>query len=507
MDGKLVLAIDLGTSSARAALFTLGGGVLSSASRALEMHTPRPGWAEQDPDIWWRHTVDCIREVIDRAGASPTQILAVGAGGQMHGAVPLSVDGDVLSHGVQLWNDKRAAAIAEEYGSSANAQFAMRVTANAPISNWLGFKIKWLQLHQPAIYERSWKFVVPKDYLNFRLTGAVGIDYSEASGSYLLDARSLVWSDDLIEWMGLDSGKLPPLHHATDVVGYVTDEAARVTGLSRGTPVVAGGGDMLCTLLAAGLWRSGIAVDITGTSSILSVFTNEPVVGQRLMNLHHVTDGWVPFGIAEAGGGSLKWFKDEFCGEHVDEAARCDVPVYDLLSDLAAEGPAGAEGLLYFPYLMGERTLGSPYARGAFFGLVPGHGIGSAVRAIMEGVTFELKRTLEIVEGAGHDVDVVHHSGGGAHSRLWSQIKADIYQKPVVTFEHTEGGLLGAAALAGAGVGAFDNEVAGIERCLRVSETFTPNPALADRYAHLHGVFKQVHDLLQEPFRQLSKMP
>ena len=507
MDDELLLAIDLGTQSTRAALLALDGSVVGFASRAQEMHTPRPGWAEQDPDTWWRHTVDCIREIIGETGVSPTRIVAVGAGGQMHGTVPLSVEGNVLSHRVQLWNDKRAAAMVEEFERSANAPSAARLAANPPIANWMGFKIKWIQQYQPELYEETWKFVVPKDYLNFRLTGAVGIDYSEASGSFLMDVRNRVWSEDLIAWMGLDSAKLPSLHRSTDVVGTVTDEAARLTGLARGTPVVAGGGDMLCTLLAAGLWKQGAASDITGTSSIFSVFTEEPVLDTRLMNLHHVTEGWVPFGITDAGGVSLKWFKDEFCGEQVASAAESGVPVYDVLTALASEVPAGAEGLLFFPYLMGERTLGSPYARGTLLGLTPRHGTGAMVRAIMEGVTFELKRTLEIVEGAGHPVNLVYHSGGGAYSDLWSQIKADIYQKPVVTFEHTEGGLLGAAALAGAGVGVYESEVAGVERCLKVRDTFTPDLAVADRYDHQYAVFKQVHDLLQAPFGELAKMP
>jgi xylulokinase len=504
---ELLLGIDIGTQSTRAALFTADGTVVGVAGRAQEMHTPHPGWAEQDPATWWDNTVDAIRAAMAEAEASPGQIVAVGAGGQMHGTVPLSAEGELLSHGVQLWCDKRAAGIVDDFVRSPHAAAAARIAASPPVANWVGFKIKWLQEHQPDVYEKAWKFVVPKDYVNFRLTGNIAIDLSEASGAFLLDAGTERWSDSLMSWLDLDADKLPSLHRSADVIGTVTDEAARLTGLAPGTPVVAGGGDMLCTLLAAGLWSPGAASDITGTSSILSVFTEAPVLDPRLMNLHHVTDGWVPFGITDAGGVSLKWFKDEFCAEQGAQAAREGSNVYDLLSALAAEVPSGAEGLLFFPYLMGERTLGTPYARATMFGLTPRHGTGAVVRAIMEGVTFELKRTLDIVEEAGHDVDVVYHSGGGAYSALWSQIKADIYQKPVMTFAHTEGGLLGAAVLAGTGVGIYESAEAGVEQCLHLHETFTPNPAVADRYAHLYGVFTQVHDLLQAPFDELAGMP
>jgi xylulokinase len=217
--------------------------------------------------------------------------------------------------------------------------------------------------------------------------------------------------------------------------------------------------------------------------------------------------GWIPFGIIDSGGGSLKWFKDSFCQQELAQAAAKNGEVYDILNGLAASVEPGSEGLLYYPYLMGERTLGTPYARGAFFGITPRNGKGTMVRAIMEGVTFELKRTLEIVEQAGHSIEAIYHSGGGAYSDLWSQIKADIYQKPVYTFETSEGGILGSAILAGVGLGAYADEPSGAERCLRLDKKFTPNLELAERYTCQFELFKEVHDLLQEPFNKLAQMP
>ena len=393
----------------------------------------------------------------------------------MHGAVPIGRDGALLSHAVQLWCDKRCAPLAERYGASPAAPAAAGYHRQST-----GRQLDRLQdpvagEHDPDLYAAAWKFLVPKDFFNFRLTGEAATDYSEASGSFLMDADTCTWSGAMVEALGLDRTKLPEIYASAQVIGRVQAEAAAQTGLAAGTPVVAGGGDMLCTLLAAGLTRPGEASDNTGTSSILSVFTDAPVYDVRLMNLHHVTGGWIPFGITDAGGVSLKWFKDNYCQQEVAEAAAQAIGVYDILNAKASAVPPGCEGLIFFPYLMGERTLGSQYARAVFFGFSPRHGVGASVRAIMEGVTFELKQTLEIVEGAGHPVNVISHTGGGAYSELWSQIKADIYEKPVVTFENAESGLLGAAILAGAGAGLYADEQEGARRCLRVKATFTPD--------------------------------
>lgn len=507
MNRTLLMGIDIGTQSTRAALLTPDGDVVASAGRAQEMETPRPGWAEQDPDMWWSNAVQCIREVMDRAGTRASDVAAVGAGGQMHGTVPLDLDGGLLSHRVQLWCDKRTAALVDAYKDRPASAQSYRLTGSPPVANWVGFKIKWLKQNEPETYARTWKFVMPKDYVNFRLTGCAATDYSEASGSFLMDAAAGQWSRDLIEQLDVDMDKLPAIHRSADVIGNVTAEAANLTGLAEGTPVVAGGGDMMCMLLAAGLFEPGAASDITGTSGIISVFTESPVLDTRLMNLHHVTDGWVPFGITDTGGVSLKWFKDNYCRHEIDEAAEQGAQIYDLLSERAAQTPPGSEGLLFFPYLLGERTLGSPYGRAVFFGLTPRHDVAAAVRAIMEGVTFELRQTLEIVEKSGHAVDVVYHSGGGAYSALWSQVKADIYQKPVVTFENGEGGLLGAAILAGSGAGVYASEVEGARRCLRPRQTFEPNVELAERYDYQFGLFQELHELFQGPFSRMAEIP
>ncbi|MDH4138594.1 MAG: FGGY family carbohydrate kinase [Anaerolineae bacterium] len=507
MKRQMLMGIDVGTQSTRVALLDLEGQVVASTSTPQKMMTPRPGWAEQDPDIWWHNALDNIHKAMEQAEATPDEVLAVGVCGQMHATVPLSRDGELLSHGVQLWCDKRSADLVDEFKAGPHVEAAMRLAGTTPVPNWLGFNIKWLQVHEPDLYEKTWKFVLSKDYINYRLTGDIATDWSEASGSFLMDAKTKTWSPELAGYLELDLDKLPDVRASSDAVGKITAEAADLTGLAEGTLVTVGAGDMLCMLLSSGLTEPGRASDITGTASIMAIYVEEPVLDPRLMNLHHALPGWIPFGISDSGGGALKWFKDELCQAETAEAERSGKDVYDILNPKAAAVEPGSEGLLFFPYLMGERSLGTPFARGVFFGLTPRTGTGAMVRAIMEGVTFELRRTLEIVEDAGNTVREVYTIGGGARSDLWSQIKADIYKKPVYTFEASEGGILGSAILAGVGVGVYADARAGAEQCLRVDKVFQPNPSRAARYDYLYELFKEVHDRMQEPFDKLAHMP
>jgi xylulokinase len=502
-----LLGIDIGTQSSRAALIDLEGRVVASNSKELELQTPRAGWAEQDPQIWWDTTAENIQAVLKQSGISPHRVLGVGVSGQMHGTVPLGPKGELLSHGVQLWCDKRSASIVEDFKKRPDAASAHLISGSPPAASWFGFKIKWVQLNEPELYRKTSKFVVPKDFINFRLTGVAAIDHSEASGSFLMDAQRKVWSEDIVARLELDLDKLPALYPASQVIGRVTPEAGRATGLVEGTPVVAGGGDMLCALLAAGITQPGSACDITGTASHLSVFTREPVQDKRLMNLHHVMPGWIPFGIIDSTGGTLKWFKDTFCQEEIALGRKTSRSPYAILDDYAAAIEPGAEGLLFFPYMMGERTFGTAYARGVFFGMSLRTDKGAIARAIMEGVTFELRRTLEVIETAGNRVDGVRTTGGGAQSALWSQIKADIYQKPVVTFQVFEGSVLGAAILAGVGAGVYPDERTGAERTIRLGPVFQPNLATKPRYDYLFDLFKDMHDRMQDPFNRFSVLP
>lgn len=502
---EYLLGIDIGTQSIRAALLTPAGEVLALKIVSQDMKTPRPGHAIQDPQFWWESTAKNIREILEETNIKPSKIAAIGACAHMHGPVPVTSAGELISHEVQLYCDKRGEGIVKKFSKKHDVNKLLKITGNPPTPNWFGFKIKWLQENQPELYNRADKFLAPKDFINFRLTGKTVIDPSEASGSYLMNAKNSQWSAELIELLGLDIVKLPEIFDSAEIFGRVNSETATLTGLMEGTPVVTGGGDMLCSLLTSALTEKGRVADITGTGSIICFYSEEPHYDERLMNLRHVIPGWVPFGIVDHSGGALRWFKDKFCENEVIEAEKKNIDVHEILNKLAAEEEPGNNGLIFFPYLMGERSLGSSYSRGVFLGFNPAHNKGSAVRAIMEGVAFEHKRTLEIMEKAGYQITSVYHCGGGAKSKLWSQIKADIYQKPVYTIKADEGGIVGAAILAGTGAGIFSDSVAGAEQITEIKEKFEPNEKLKERYQHLFECYKEAHDLLQETFDKLAR--
>ncbi|MFT4038925.1 MAG: FGGY family carbohydrate kinase [Thermomicrobiales bacterium] len=494
-----VLAIDIGTQSSRAALLDPEGRLLASAAQPHELAVPRPGWAEQNPEDWWQATIDNIRDALARAPAG-TRVAAVAACGQMHGTVPIARDGRLLADEVQLWCDKRAASIADEIAAHYDPAALQRVAGNVPTAAWSGFKIAWMQRRQPELYAAAWQILTPKDFINHRLTGVAATDVSEASGSFLMDPATAQWSPELAELLGLDAAKLPPIHASSAVIGGVSAEAARLTGLTAGTPVVAGSGDMLCQLLGSGVSAPGTACDTSGTASVISFYADAPVADRRLMNLHAAGPHWIAFGILDSGGGSLRWWLDGFG----DAASDPDTAWERLLADAATVEP-GSEGLIFLPYLLGERTLGSADSRGVFFGFHPRHTRAHATRAMLEGICCDLRQSLEIVRGAGVPLTEMRTGGGGARSALWSQIKADVYGLPVTPLQHEETGILGAAMLAmiGAGMEA-DTQSAGL--LVETREPFPPDPATVARYDRQYALFRDLHDRLQPSFRDAARL-
>ena len=495
------LAIDVGTQSSRAAVLTLDGQVLAIASHPHTMATPRPGWAEQNPLDWWDATLRNAHDVVSET-ADQVRVRAVAACGQMHGAVPVSRDGAPLATAVQLWCDKRAARIATEVDARPDRDALLRLAGNVPTPAWSGFKMAWMKREQPELHARAWKILTPKDFINLRLTGVAATDCSEASGSFLMDSRDSTWSAELIELLDLEGSQLPQIHPSSEVIGTILPEVARETGLLAGTPVVAGSGDMLALLLGAGVTTRGVACDTSGTASIISFYARHPVADRRLMNLHAAGPHWISFGILDSGGGSLRWWRDQFIagsGEVGDAA-------YERMMEDAATVPVGSEGLLFLPYLLGERTLGTADSRGVFFGFHPRHGRAHATRAILEGICFDLRQTLEIARGSGLTIAEMRTGGGGARSGLWSQIKADVYGIPVSTLQHEEAGVLGAAMLAGVGVGAFASEADAANRLVQTRERFTPNQHAASRYDQQYALFHELHDRLQPSFQCAAEL-
>lgn len=497
LDG--ILAIDIGTQSSRAALLDPEGAILALTAQRHDFATPRPGWAEQDPSAWWDATVVNVRDVLART-AGRARVAAIAVCGQMHGTVPVARDGTLLARAAQIWCDKRAADLAAAVAAEHDPAWLLDESGNVPTAAWSGFKMAWMRRHERELYDRAWKILTPKDFVNLRLTGQVATDLSEASGSFLMDARTAAWSPTLLALLGIDAEKLPPIHASSSLLAGVGAEAARQTGLLAGTPVVAGSGDMLALLLGAGVTAPGVACDITGTASIVAFHAERPVTDRRLMNLHAAGPHWIAFGILDSGGGSLRWWRDRFSAETV---AGKDLG-YDLTLAEAAATPPGSEGLLFLPYLLGERTLGSAASRGVFFGLHPRHGRGHATRAVLEGVCFDLRQSLEIAREAGVPIGEMRTGGGGARSALWSRIKADVYGLPVAPLQQEEAGIAGAAMLAMVGVGMFASEADAAARLARLRERVAPDPDAAAHYDRQYAVFRTLHDTLQPVFREAA---
>lgn len=505
MPGPWVIGIDIGTESGRAAAFTLDGRAAAFAAGNYPLYTPEDGWAEQDPADWWRVAVTALRALAEQ-GIDLHRITAIGVCGQMHGPVPVSAGGEPCSPRVPLWCDKRSEAVCHRVGADMPPAEQVRLTGNRLLPNWAGPKIAWIREHWPDVYRQAHAFLMPKDYVNLRLTGIVATDRSEASGTFLAAPDAASWSPWLAGALGVDPDKLPPIYRSFDVIGRVTSAAAAETGLRAGIPVVAGGGDMLCLLLGAGLVLPGLACDVAGTAADISVFVPEPLRDQRVMNLHHVADGWIAFGLLDSGGASLQWFKEHLAGGVLARAKAEGTSVYRLLDQMAAAVPAGAEGLLFLPYLLGERTLGTPASRGSFIGLRMHHGLGHMVRAVLEGVALDLRMTLEIVRELGHGVSSVRAIGGGARSDLWCQIKSDIYRAPVTTLQSAEGGALGAALLAAVGTGVYPDLQVALEQMVQEGRTYQPNAAAARQYDRSFALFRELHDVMQPYYPQLRDL-
>ena len=483
-----ILALDIGTQSARASVLSVDGEILGIAQVKHEVDSPHTGWAQQRPDDWWTETCHAIREVLNETGVAADTIAAIGTCGQMHGPVGVDQQGDVTTEWVQLWCDKRCQtqveAVREQYDETRLAAIAGSSINPA----WIGLKVRWHIDNEPDAYERARWFLVPKDFINFRLTGVAAADPSEASGSFLWDCEQDAYSQELADAVGVDLERFAPVHASHEVIGQVTKTAAELTGLREGTPVVAGGGDFPVSMLGFGIVGEGVTADVTGTSTLLAAHSKKPLVDPAIQNLRHVVDGWIPFTILDCGGLSMKWCKDlveAICGREVS---------YDELIEMATQAPPGSDGLLFYPYMLGERRRENTTSRGGYFGISLNHTSSHFVRAVMEGVALAMGKDVSIFRERGLNVEKILSVGGGTRNELWNQIKADVTRSPLELSDEPEAGLKGAALLASAGVGLIDDPTkTAIER-RAATRTVQPNPETFEAYKTAQDEFIRVYE-------------
>ena len=500
-----LLGIDVGTGGTRAIVIDEAGRILGSATdEHVPFASPKTGWAEQDPQDWWRASCGAVRGALAKAGISGDAITAIGFSGQMHGSVLLDDRGEVVRPAL-IWCDQRTDAQCRHITETVGAERLIQLTSNPALTGFTLPKLLWVRDHEPQVWGRVKAVLLPKDYVRFRLTGDRATDVADASGTLLFDVGGRRWSKEMLETFELPAAILPRAYESPEVTGSVSDAGAKATGLKAGTPVVAGGGDQSAGAVGMGIVRPGAVSATIGTSGVVFAATDRPALdpkGRVHTFCHAVPGRWHIMGVTQGAGLSLRWFRDQF-GSAFAGPAQGRLPAgalaeagdpYDRLTDEAAKVPAGSDGVLWAPYLMGERTPHlDPHARAALVGLAASHTRAHVVRAILEGVTFSLKDSFSIFEEMSVPVGNVRLGGGGARSPLWRQIQADIYGYPVEIVEAEEGAAYGAALLAGVGGTVWRTVEDACDAVVRVATTVRPNASdhalLARQYESFRGIY------------------
>jgi xylulokinase len=495
---RYFLGIDVSTTGAKALLVDEKGRVAASATTALTLQTPKPLWSEQDPHEWWKGTAASVRKALSEAGARGEDVAAVGLTGQMHGLVLLDDRRNVLRPAI-LWNDQRTGAECAEIERRVGRTRLIREVGNVALTGFTAPKILWVRNHEPAVYAKAKLVLLPKDYVRLRLTGEAAMDKADGSGTILFELKARAWSKLALEKLDIPSDWLPPTYEGPEVTGKVTAEAAAETGLKAGTPVMAGGGDQAAGAVGTGAVRPGVVSLTLGTSGVVFATTDAPLVepeGRLHAFCHAVPGRWHFMGVTLSAAGSLQWYRDTMAPK-------------ESFGDIVAEAelaPAGSEGLLFLPYLSGERTpYPDPLARGSFVGLTVRHKRAHLTRAVLEGVAFSMRDCFSLLQGAGLGaVTEVRIAGGGAKGPLWRKIVASALGLPMVTVNSTEGAAYGAALLGGVGAGAWPTVEAACDATIAVTGRDEPVAEWSRAYDALYPRYRELYPALKPTFDALG---
>jgi len=504
----VMMGIDVATTGAKALVCDEGGKVLAVATNSYPLDSPRPGWSEQDPQAWWQATVKSISRALDESGVDPGDVVGVGMTGQMHGAVFLDKGDKVLRPAI-LWNDQRTAEECAEITRAVGARRLIKLVSNPALTGFTAPKIVWVRRNEPEVYEKARKILLPKDYIRFRLTGTFATDVSDASGTLLFSVAKRHWSEEMLELLDLDGELLPRAYESPEVCGSISALAAEETGLLAGTPVVAGGGDQAAGAVGNGIVKKGTLSATLGTSGVVFAFCDKlhtDPKGRVHTFCHAVPGRWHVMGVVLAAGGSFRWLRDNL-GRQKQQGEASTSLSYEELTEEAARAPAGSEGLFFLPYLTGERTPhGDPYARGAWIGLTNRHGRPELIRSAMEGASFAMRDSLEIIRSMSIEVRQIRISGGGARSELWRSIQADIFNHPVVTINATEGPAFGAALLAAVGTRVFSSVEEACEATISVTSEMPVNQKNAETYERVYPLYRKLYQSLKKDFRAIAAL-
>ena len=503
------LGLDLGTSGTKALLCGVDGAVLATATCEHPISMPRPGWSEQNPADWWTSAVKATQAVMTQSAIVSKAVKGIGLSGQMHGSVFLNDRREVLRPAI-LWNDQRTAAECQEIEDRAGGRaHLIQMVSNPAFTGFTAPKILWVRKYEPELFAQVKQVLLPKDYLRLRLTGELATEVSDASGTLLLDVIRRRWCEPLLKALDLDPALLPRCVESATITGQLTADAALTLGLQPGIPVVGGAGDQAAGAVGMGIVAPGLLSAALGTSGVIFAHADRPRTepGGRVHTMcHAVADAWHLMGVVLSAGGSLQWFRNQFCAEETASAKTRGVDPYDLILESAARAPAGAEGLLFLPYLTGERhPYSDPSARGAWIGLTARHTKAHLARAVVEGISFALRDCLLVMRGLGCTASQIRLSGGGARSPIWRQWLADIFGQPVALTTSTEGPAFGVALLAMVGAGAYSTVPGACTATIRTTEVTDPRPAESSRYEAIHAEYQRLYPLLREVNAHLSQ--
>ncbi|PRX18160.1 xylulokinase [Orenia metallireducens] len=496
-----LLGLDIGTSGIKGILITDKGKVISNKTRSYPLSTPKSGWAEQNPKDWWVATQEVIKKIITESKVDTSQIKGISLSGQMHSSVFLDEQLQVIRPAI-LWSDTRTSKQCQEiYERVGGLDNLINYVSNPALEGFTAPKVLWLKENEPQNYNKIRHLLLPKDYIRYQLTGEIYTEVSDGAGMLFLNVQKKKWSEKLLDKLGIDKEILPPVVDSTEIVGEITAEVAQKTGLAVGTPVVAGGADNACGAVGSGIVKEGRVMVSIGTSGVvLAQIDNSVADDQGRIHLfnHAKRDSWYMMGVMLSAGRCFSWMKEELFADELD---------YDHLNELAAKVKPGSEGLTFLPYLYGERTpYADPNARGVYFGVSGKHQQGHFIRSVMEGVTFGLKDSLELIKEKGVEITEIRVIGGGAKSKLWQQILADIFANEISLLNVEEGPAFGAALIAGVGVGVYDSFEEAANSIIKVKEVISPNLESVELYDKQYKLYKQLYVSLKDEFKALSQI-
>jgi xylulokinase len=500
-----MLGLDVGTSGVKAVLVSEDGVVIAAATQEYPSSTPLPLWSEQNPADWWRSSRHALKQVVTEAGVPGEAILGLGLTGQMHGSVFLDERNAVIRPAI-LWNDGRTEPQCEQITQRIGEGKLIQISGNPALTGFQAPKVLWLREHEPENYNRVQHLLLPKDYIRLQLTGDYATDASDAAGTLLLDIARRKWSNEILDALEIPGTWLPRVYESTEATGHLNSTVAGELGLPPGVQVIAGASDNAAAATGTGVIREGIISSSIGTSGVLFAHIDNILLdpqGRLHTFCHAVPGAYSLMAVTLSAGGAFQWLRNTLraiapAGSTFD---------YEQVVNLAQQTPPGAEGLLFLPYLSGERTPHrDPLARGAFVGLTLRHGLGHMARAVMEGVIFSLRDGLTIMEDLGLPISEVRAIGGGARSAMWCQMQADIFGRSIVRMRAEEGPAFGAAILAGVGVGLYRDVQAAVSATVGTREMIAPKAETSRTYADLYAIYRQLYSSLRSTFSALARV-